>query len=125
MTDLLSIYFVIGISVFLTIMLFCFKNKYLSLISGLGWSIIGVYDFTRAYSGDPDAGTMTWAFGWICLVLALVCWTSPLWLTGMKVIKETKKEVIEDDYWTAKEKRMEKLRARRPKRRANNPWNDE
>jgi hypothetical protein len=81
------------------------------MVSGLLWSIIGIYDFTRSYSGDVDASTFTWAFGWVCLIMGIICWTSPLWL--MKIIKEDKKEVVEDDYWEAKEKRMGRIRRNR------------
>jgi hypothetical protein len=62
------------------------------MVSGLLWSIVGIYDFTRSYSGDVDASTFTWAFGWVCLIMGIICWTSPLWL--MKIIKEDKKEVL-------------------------------
>jgi hypothetical protein len=115
-TNLLAVYFLIGTGCLLLVLLFIFRNKMISLLSGLNWAVLGVYNMTYFYtSGDPDVGTMTWAFGWICLIAALICWTSPLWL--MKVAEPKKETVVVKDHMTQVNERVAQIRKFRPKKR--------
>ena len=116
MTDLLAVYFLIGVSCLLTILLLIFKDKLLSLISRLGWATLGIYNFGRVYnSGDADAGQMVWVFGWVCMILALVCWTSPLWL--MKKTGAKKEVAVVKGRMERVNERVAQIRKYRPKKR--------
>lgn len=93
----------------------------LCIISGILWGVLGIYNFTRSYSGDVDAGIVTWAFGWICLALTFVFWTAPLWLLKMKL---EDKPVEKKDYYAEMKERADKIRELRPKRRKRDPFAD-
>lgn len=79
MTDLLSVMFMIGIVVVFTIIGFIFKNTIMIIVSGLGWSLSSIYMFNLVASGDPDFGTMTSGFGYLCLIMALACFFFSWW----------------------------------------------
>lgn len=116
MTNLLAVYFLIGVGALLMVLLFIFKNKMLSLLCGLDWSTLGIYNFSYFYtSGDPDAGTMTWAFGWICVIAGIICFTAPLWL--MKAPEVKKETVIVKDRMAQIDERVAQARKFRPKKR--------
>jgi hypothetical protein len=119
MTDIYSVYFLIGLSALFSILTFVFRHSMLCFITGIGWLVLGVYNFTRVYSGDPDSGVMTWAFGWLCLLLALVFWTAPLWLLKMKV---EDKPIEKKDYYTEMEERANEIRRLRPQRKKPSDW---
>jgi hypothetical protein len=95
----------------------------LCVITGILWGSLGVYNFNYLYnSGDADAGTMVWAFGWICLALTFVFWTAPLWLLKMKL---EDKPVEKKDFYTDMKERADKIRELRPKRRKRDPFWEE
>jgi hypothetical protein len=112
--------FLLGIAGISALALFFFKRQLISFISGVTWLVLAIYQFRQAYSGDPDIGVMTWAFGWICIIIGIAMLTAPWHL--LKVVKEPKSLVPEDDYYAMREKRMADIRKRRPKRKAG-PWN--
>jgi hypothetical protein len=120
MTELLAIFFLIGIAVFLLVILFIFKNKAIALLCGLCWSILAIYNMQRSIL-DPEAGQMVWAFGWICIVATMICWTSPFWMTGMKKEKVVSEPVEEEDYYEKIQRNTDRIRKRRPRR--SSPWN--
>jgi len=119
MTDIVAVMFLIGIAALFTVMIFIFKHSMLCVVSGIAWLILGIYNFTRYYSGDPDAGIMVWGFGWLCLALTFVCWTAPLWL--LKIKTEDKKEE-KVDYYEDIQKRAESIRKLRPRKKIRGIW---
>ena len=121
MSDFNASVFLLGIAGVSAVALFFFKRQMISFISGVTWLVLSVYEFRQAYSGDPDIGVMTWGLGWVCIIIGIVMLTAPWHL--LKVKKEVTSIVPEDDYFTMREKRMEQLRKRRPKRKP--PWNIE
>jgi hypothetical protein len=87
----------------------------LAVISGILWSVLGIYNFSRSYSGDIDAGIYVWAFGWICMALAIVFWTAPLWLLKMKL--EDKPQPVVKDRMVQISERVAQAKKFRPKKR--------
>jgi hypothetical protein len=115
MTDVVASFFLIGLALAFSLMLFIFRHSMLSVISGIIWAVLGIYLFTRAYSGDVDAGIVTWGFGWLCFGLAFVFWTAPLWLLKMKM--EDKPQPVVKDHMTQVNERVAQIRKFRPKKR--------
>jgi ABC-type multidrug transport system fused ATPase/permease subunit len=80
MTDLLSVMFLIGISVVFMIFSFIWKNTLLTIMSGLGWIIVSIYLFSMYYSGDSDYGYSVFGFSWLTLAtgmgMLLMSWWS-------------------------------------------------
>jgi hypothetical protein len=122
MTNLLAVYFLIGTGCLLLVLLFIFKNKMIAMLAGLDWAALALYNMGYFYtSGDPDVGTMTWAFGWICVIATIICWTSPLWL--MKTQEVKKEAVVVKDRMTQINERVAQVKKFRPKKR--DPfWNE-
>jgi flagellar biosynthesis protein FlhB len=86
MTDLLSIMFILGIVVIFSIVAFVIKNTILAIVSGMGWSLSSIYMFAMSASGDPDMGTFTNAFGYLCLIMAMACFIAVWYLHRKKTI---------------------------------------
>jgi hypothetical protein len=117
MTDIVAVFFLIGIAALLTILLFIFKNKLIAIMGGVAWAVLALYNFNRFYNaGDPDAGITVWGFAWLCLLFTLLMWTSLFWF--FKTTPEKKEVVKEEDYYERHEKNMERIRKRRPKPRS-------
>jgi hypothetical protein len=71
MTDLLSVMFLIAISVAFMIFSFIWKNTLLTILSGLGWIIVSIYLFSMYYSGDPSYGMSVFGFSWLTLAAGM------------------------------------------------------
>jgi len=84
MTDLLSVMFMVGIVVIFSIAGFVLRNSIMIIVSGLGWSLASIYMFNLVASGDPDFGTMTSGFGYLCLIMAMTCFFSSWWIHRKK-----------------------------------------
>jgi len=71
MTDLLSVMFLIGISIVFMLFSFIWKNTLFTIMSGLGWIIVAIYLFSMYYSGDSDYGYSVFGFGWLTLATGM------------------------------------------------------
>lgn len=71
MTDLLSVMFLIAISVAFMVFSFIWKNTLFTIMSGLGWIIVSIYLFSLYYSGDPDYGMSVFGFSWLTLATGM------------------------------------------------------
>lgn len=121
MTDIIAVFFLIGLAALFTILLFVFRNGICGVASALAWGLLSFYNFTQYYSGDPDAGQMVYYFGWFCLALSLILFASPFWWlkrdNPMNVASEDSREKWEIDE-ERMEKRLNKVRRHRPKLRS-------
>ena len=87
MTDLLSIMFVIGIALILSIVSIILKNTILSIVSGLGWALVAMYMFSLVASGDPDFGQFAWGFGMMSVILAMAMFFQTWWIHRKKTLQ--------------------------------------
>jgi hypothetical protein len=128
MTDVIVNFFLIGIAVLFTILLFFKNNALIAVISALAWAILSWYSFNNFYGGDPDYGMLVYGFGWFCIAMAITLVTSPLWLFKKVAIIPEKTDnreqwEIEDE---AREKRMKRFRRYRPKKKVKRTvWNED
>jgi hypothetical protein len=130
MTDIIVVFFLIGISVLFSILLFFKHNALIAVISALSWGLLGLYNFNRFYSGvDPDAGIMVYSFGWFCIAMAIILITSPLWLFKKVAVVPDKGDERED--WEIEDERRQKrikyLNRYRPRNKPRNKgiWSEE
>ena len=63
-----------------TVVTFIIKNVILSIVSGLGWTLIAIYLFVLYYSGDPDYGYMTYGFAWMATIMCMAMYFSTWWV---------------------------------------------
>lgn len=87
MTDLLSIMFVIGIALILSIVSIVLKNTILSIVSGLGWALVAMYMFNLVALGDPDYGQFAWGFGMMAVILTMAMFFQTWWVHRKKTIE--------------------------------------
>jgi hypothetical protein len=119
MTDILAVYFLLGISALFLVLLLIFKSKIIGVIGGVMWGLLSMYNFQRYFSsGDVDVGRMVWGLGWVCALAGLFCWIYPFFL--VKAPKTEQPKIVEDDYYEKIEKNVARIRKRRPRR--NTPW---
>jgi len=69
---------------------FWVKNQLFAIIGSILWFLFGIHCVVQHASGDPAFGNLTWAFGILAFILALVTWFLP------RMLKE-KEEVEEED----------------------------
>jgi hypothetical protein len=86
MTDLLSVMFLIGLSLILYIVALVLKNTVLIIVSGLGWALVAMYLFNIAGSGDPDFGRWTSGLGYFSTILTMSAFFSSWWIHRKKTI---------------------------------------
>jgi len=128
MTDVISVFFLIGIAVLFTILLFFKHNALIAIISALSWAGLALYGFNNYYSGDPDYGIMVYFFAWFCTAMAIILITSPLWLFKKVAVVPEKDNreswEIEDE---KRQKRIKYLSRYRPrgKMKKRTVWDDE
>jgi hypothetical protein len=112
---LISVLLVIALA--LTTFIFIFKKQYWSMLAAIFW-IIPTYNRFGAAVKQWDTN---YNLGYFGMAMIVFCLTTLFW--AFKVVPEKKSEVVEDDYWTKKEKRAAEIRKRRPKRYRNTgPW---
>ena len=87
MTDLLSVLFLIGLSLVLHIVALILKNTVLIIVSGLGWALVATYLFNIAGSGDPDFGRWTVGLGYFATILSLSAFFTSWWIHRKQTIK--------------------------------------
>jgi hypothetical protein len=87
MTNLLAIFFVIGISLVLMIFALITKNTILIIVAGLGWIVTSIFLFSLYYSGDPDYGLQVFGFSWMAILLGMTCFFSSWWIHRKKTIE--------------------------------------
>lgn len=117
MTDLLSVFFLIGIVVIFTVVSLFLKNTLITIICGLGWALIAIYLFGLSNTGDPDYGYFTSGLGWVATLFCLGMMFSAWWAHRKTTAKlERGVDFYEqDDFSTLRE--MYELKAQRNKLR--------
>jgi hypothetical protein len=76
---------------------FIIKNTILNIVSGLGWTLIAIYLFNLAGSGDPDYGRFTWGFAFVATILAMAMFFNSWWAHRKKTVEITKGKNFYDE----------------------------
>jgi hypothetical protein len=84
MTDLLSVFFLIGIAVAFMIFSFIWKNMLFTIMSGLAWIVVSIYLFSKYYSGDPDFGNAVFGLSWLTLASGMGMLFRAWWVSRRK-----------------------------------------
>lgn len=64
---------------------FWIKNNYLAIVGALFWFMFGIHCVVQGNSADPAYGNLTWAFGILAFILALMTWYMPRMLRERQV----------------------------------------
>jgi uncharacterized membrane protein YedE/YeeE len=99
MTDLLSVLFLIGLSLVLHIVALILKNTVLIIVSGLGWALVATYLFNVAGSGDPDFGRWTVGLGYFATILSLSAFFTSWWIHRKKTL-QTQNDKTGETFYT-------------------------
>jgi len=89
MTDLLSVMFMIGISLILMLTAMIIRNTVLIIVAGLGWVVSSIFLFGLYATGDPDYSYSVYGFAWMCILLAMTCFIYSWWSHRKKTLEMT------------------------------------
>jgi hypothetical protein len=87
MTDLLSVMFMIGISLILMLVAMIIRNTVLIIVAGLGWVVTSIFLFGLYATGDPDYSYSVYGFAWMCVLLAMTCFIYSWWSHRKKTLQ--------------------------------------